>query len=306
MADRKTIQDLKETKAKLEDERAQRDQWASLLPEAENGTSEESQALAAEIRASIAQQDAAIASLSDKLSALQKQLPESAEPDPAAPKFDPEKHPMLRKAVEKVEPAKPVNFNTGDICEVLWTDKSWYRAKVQTVLGSVSDPKYRIRFLEYEESITVGRDSIRPLPNEKKRKAEVATVPTPPPVAQSPHVISGPASINPEALAAKKDPAPDNAAPPPRRKIGGHKALERKANDWKAFTTKGVGKQIGKKDSMFRSGTTVNSRVGFTGSGAGMTKTNKRVRYNNKDKDEDEDTMSNRHRTDDYQPRSRY
>jgi survival-of-motor-neuron-related-splicing factor 30 len=36
-------------------------------------------------------------------------------PEYEAPKFDPEERPLLKKATEKVEPAKPVIFNSGDL-----------------------------------------------------------------------------------------------------------------------------------------------------------------------------------------------
>lgn len=208
----------------------------------------------------VAEKDKTLAKLHNELAQLEATLPKQAEP--AAPKFDPEKHPLLKKVTDKVEPAKPITFNAGDLCEAQWTDKQWYKVKVQTVLGSASDPKYHVRFIDYKDStLTVGRDSVRPLVSEKKRKAEVAPpTPTVATASSSPHVISGPASINPNTLAAKKEGTPDTSVPVNRRKIGGNKALERKANDWKNFTSKGKGKVIAKKESMFRSGTSVGSR----------------------------------------------
>jgi survival-of-motor-neuron-related-splicing factor 30 len=193
------------------------------------------------------------------LAELEATLPQSAAP--TAPKFDPEKHPLLKKATEKLEPAKPVVFTSGSVCEAQWVDRAWYKATVLTVLGSSSDPKYHVRFAEYEETATVDRHAIRPIYNEKKRKAEAAPAPPPAPTApSSPYVISGPASINPSAVAAKKEAVPENATPANRRVIGSRKALERKGQEWKKFLSKGPGKQVAKKDSMFRSGTGVNSR----------------------------------------------
>jgi survival-of-motor-neuron-related-splicing factor 30 len=210
----------------------------------------------------IAALDKKRAQLQDDLAELEATLPKK--PEPAAPKFDVEKHPLLKKTVEKVEPAKPVVFNAGDMCEAQYTDRLWYKAKVQTVLGSASDPKYHVRFLDYKDSyLTIGRDSIRPIVNEKKRKADAPTPPSVTPAAASPHVISGPASVNPNAVATKKETEADASAPTNRRKIGGSKALERKTSNWKNFQSKGPGKQFAKKDSMFRSGTTVNSRGMF-------------------------------------------
>lgn len=119
-----------------------------------------------------------------------------------------------------------------------------------------------MRFLDYKDStLTVGRDSIRPLPNERKRKAD-APPPTPtvnPAVSNSGHVISGPASINPQAKA-KQDAGADAVDGRSRRKIGGHKALERKMSSWQEFQKKGPGKSATKKESLFRTGDGPNSR----------------------------------------------
>ena len=207
----------------------------------------------------LAKLDATLAKLHEHLAELEATLPKK--PEPATPKFDPEKHPLLKKNAESTEPAKPVVFNAGDLCEAQWTDRQWYKAKVQTVLGSTSDPKYHVRFVEYPDTLTVGREAIRPQYNEKKRKADAApaTAPAAPPV-NSPHVISGPASINPNAVAANKEASAETNPPTNRRKIGGNKALERKEANWKSFMSKGPGKSFAKKESMFRSGTTVNSR----------------------------------------------
>lgn len=213
-----------------------------------------------EAQAAIADHDATLAQLNAELAELEATLPKK--PEPAAPKFDPEKHPLLKKATEKTEPAKPVTFSAGDICEAQWNDRQWYKVKVQTVLGSASDPKYHVRFLDYKDSTsTVGRESIRPLVNEKKRKADA--VPTPPSTTatSSPHVISGPASINPQAMAAKQGAAQDaDGAGKPRKKLGSGKALERKMSSWQEFQKKGPGKALTKKESQFRTGQGPNSR----------------------------------------------
>lgn len=280
-------------KKQIAEEEHTRNEWASALPEYQQMLGIESGPALDEITQTIAEieehtmlGDKKIVEFKQRLAALEKQLP--SKPAPAAPKFDPEKHPILRKAFEKVEPAKPVVFNPGDICEVIWSrDKAWYKAKVQTVLGSASNPKYLVRFVDYDDTVTVGSEEIRPIES-KKRKADGPPASVTPPVVHSPHVISGPASINPEALAAKRLAAPDTSVPINRRPIGSKKALERKASSWKDFMSKGAGKQIGKKESMFRSGTTVGSKVGFTGSGVPMTSNNKRLRPNKKDWQDDE------------------
>lgn len=270
-----------------------RDEWISTLPmyqemvKTESGAVlEEAKANIAEMESQIAEHDKTISALLEKVRVLEEQLP--SKPEQSAPKFDPAKHPLLRKANEKVEPAKPVVFHAGDVCEVLWfKDKTWYKAKVQTVLGSASNPKYLVRFVEYDDTVTVGPAEIRAIES-RKRKADAPPVPVTAPIVDSPHVISGPASINPEALAAKNATEPDTSVPINRRAIGSKKALERKADSWKDFMSKGAGKQIGKKQSMFRSGTSVGSKVGFTGSGTPMTNNNKRLRPNKRDWEDDE------------------
>ena len=130
---------------------------------------------------------------------------------------------------------------------------------MQTVLGSSSDPKYLVRFIDYKDSTsTVGRESIRALATDKKRKAD-AVLPAAP-ATSSPHVISGPASVNPNAVAAKQESAAQTDRPKKNRTIGSNKALEKKMSSWKEFQAKGPGKKVIKKESMFRTGDGINSR----------------------------------------------
>ncbi|KAH8730775.1 hypothetical protein GQ44DRAFT_699835 [Phaeosphaeriaceae sp. PMI808] len=240
-----------------------------------------------EILSQIAVHETALKRLRPELAELEAQLPSA--PQPAAPKFDPEKHPLLRKATEKLEPEKPVTFSTGDIVEAQWTDRSWYKAKIQSVLGSSSAPKYLVRFIEYEDSITVDGQSVRPLPNKRRREPEsaVAAPAAALPVSSSPHVISGPASINPNAQLVKKNTADEEVKP--KSRIANKGQLKKRKENWADFQAK-VGKKMPVKDSMFRTSTDAGSRVGFTGSGKGMTETHKRTRYNHKaDAEDDED-----------------
>ncbi|KAF2277151.1 uncharacterized protein EI97DRAFT_432765 [Westerdykella ornata] len=299
MADKTVLNKINALKREISQKEAERKEWAGTLPGLDdiiNGdpeeVSEESVKQALELKAdaevTIAGIDKDLRPLYEELEKLNATLPKPVEP--AAPKFDPEKHPLLKKASEKVESEKPVTFNAGDMCEAQWTDGRFYKAKVQTVLGSVSDPKYHVRFIDYKDSSsTVGRDAIRPLYSDRKRKADGApATPTAAPATSSPHVISGPASMNPKAVA--NDAGKDTSVPINRRKIGGNKALERKQTSWQEFTKKGPGKSITKKESMFRTGEGLNSRVGFTGSGGGMTQAPKRVRYTHKYDDDEEDS----------------
>lgn len=219
----------------------------------------EFEGMKAEAEAMIPALDANIAKLQQQLAALQAELP--SVPQPAAPKFDPEKHPLLRKAIEKQEPEKAVVFSTGDMCEAQWTDKGWYKAKIQSILGSSSAPKYLVRFIEYDDTLTVDSRAVRPLPSKRKREPEpaAATQPTTP-VTSTPHVISGPASVNPNAQLAKNDAADDDLAPKKRSKLPSKGQLKKTVGSWKDFTAKGVGKKIAKHESMFRTSTSVGSK----------------------------------------------
>lgn len=227
-----------------------------------NPDNEEVAGMSADIEAAIAGHEAKLVTLREKRAALEAQLP--AEPAKAVPKFDPEQHPMLKKGLEKAEPEKPVVFNTGDVCEARWTDGLWYKAKVKTILGSASAPKFHVLFVEYNDTATLDRDALRPIQSKRKRDPEPAPTPASQPAASTPvtstpHVISGPASVNPKAQPAAPS-VPLDALEPKKRKIPNKKQLEKGVTSWKNWNSKGVGKKISQKDSMFRTGTNVNSR----------------------------------------------
>jgi survival-of-motor-neuron-related-splicing factor 30 len=222
-----------------------------------NGASKEFDDFKQEIESYIAVQEAALARLRPELAELQARLPQA--PQQAAPKFDPEKHPLLRKAIDKQEPEKPVTFSTGDIVEAQWTDRSWYKAKIQSVLGSASAPKYLVRFIEYEDSITVDRNAVRALPTKRKRDPEPAAMASPAlPATSGPHVISGPVSVNPNAQLQKKNVAGEDEAKPKSR-IANKGQLKKRQSNWQDFQNK-QGKKAPKKESMFRTSTEVSSR----------------------------------------------
>lgn len=249
-------------------EEASRADWAEQLAQMDallkdTGGSGEMQAMRSEMVDNIAAHDARLNKLRPELAALEAQLPEAAAPaEPAGPKFDPEKHPVLRKALEKQEPEKPVSFSIGDICEAQWTDRSWYKAKIQSILGSVSAPKYLVRFIEYDETMTVDRTAVRPLPTKRKREPDTVSTPTPAAAVTSPHVISGPATTNP-ALAAKNTKntaaAEDMANKRPSR-VPTKGALKKRASAWADFQNKVSKKGVTKKESMFRTSTDAGSR----------------------------------------------
>lgn len=221
-----------------------------------SGSSKEFDDLKQETATYIAMHEATLARLRPELADLEAQLPQA--PQPAAPKFDPEKHPLLRKTVEKQEPEKPVTFTPGDMVEAQWTDRSWYKAKVQSVLGSASAPKYLVRFIEYEDSITVDRNAVRPLPSKRKREPEPAAPSPALPVTSTPHVISGPASVNPQAQMAKKNVAGEEEMKPKSR-LANKGQLKKRQTNWKDFQAK-VSKKGPKKESMFRTSTEAGSR----------------------------------------------
>jgi len=230
-----------------------------MLTDAPSAEFEETVAMLEE---GLAEANASLAPLVDHLATLQAQLPQAAEP--VVPKFDPEKHPLLKKTLEKTEVVQPVVLGTGDMCEAYWReDRQWFKAKILSILGSASAPKYQVRYIDYGNTATLDRDALRPLQTaQSKRKREeptpAAAAPTAP-VTSTPHVISGPASINPQAQVAKQDVAPEDPTQK-KRKVPNKKALEKTVNNWKNWNSKGVGKKLAQKDSMFRSGTTVDSR----------------------------------------------
>jgi len=63
------------------------------------------------------------------------------------------------------------------------------------------------------------------------------------------------------------------------RKVKANKELEAGKNKWQQFAAKGKVGKVAKKDSMFRTGESVNARVGFTGSGHTMRKDPTRSRH---------------------------
>lgn len=250
-------------KQEINTEKAERVQWVDQLSALEklieaNGPGGDFEAMRTEMHDFIALHDAALKRLRPELAALESQLPQAPEPD--MPKFDPEKHPLLRKTVEKQEPEKAVVFNTGDMCEAQWTDKSWYKAKIQSILGSVSAPKYLVRFIEYEDTMTIDRTQVRPLPSKRKREPETAAAPQPlASVISTAHVISGPASVNPNAQTARNKAVSDEVEAKPASRVPTKGALKKRATAWHDFQNKASKKGI-TKESMFRTSTDAGSR----------------------------------------------
>jgi survival-of-motor-neuron-related-splicing factor 30 len=255
-------------KQEIAQEEAQRAEWADQLAQMDallkdTGGSDDMKAMRAEMLDSIAAHDAKLNRLRPELAALEAQLPQAPSPAPteaAGLKFDPEKHPVLRKAMEKQEPEKAVTFSIGDICEAQWTDRSWYKAKIQSILGSVSAPKYLVRFIEYDDTLTVDRSAVRPLPSKRKREPDAASTPTPSAPVTSPHVISGPATTNPNALAAKNAGSAEDMANKKPSRVPTKGTLKKRASAWADFQNKVSKKGVAKKESMFRTSTEAGSR----------------------------------------------
>jgi len=280
---------IQRTQDQISKEVATFEEWNSMVPEIEmmlktlaEGSPDYGQWKSSldEAKTQAATHEAALSKLRGELAALQADLPDT--PEQAAPKFDREKHPAYqRQAAEKAEPEQLINFSIGDIVEAQWSDRQWYKAKIQSVLGSVSAPKYLVRFLEYNDTLTVDRNALRLDPRKRKHEAEPAAAATSAaPVVPSPHVISGPVSVNPNAQLNKKTTG-DEEEPRKKSRIANKKQLKERQSNWQQFQAK-TAKKIPKKESMFRTSTEAGSRVGFTGSGKGMSETIQRARHDHK------------------------
>jgi survival-of-motor-neuron-related-splicing factor 30 len=223
--------------------------------------SEDSATMLAEVEDGLADAKYKLEQALARLAPLQHQLPdEPKEPEPEVPKFDPQNHPVLKKSIEKTEVVPAVALNTGDMCEAFWReDRKWYKAKIMTILGSTSKPQYKVKFIEYGDTPTLESDQVRPLAvhQHKKKQEEPAAAPAAP-VTSTPHVISAPAVTNAKAIAPPA--VASDAAPVKKRNIPNRKTLDKSVGSWKDWNSKGVGKKIAQKESMFRSGTTVESR----------------------------------------------
>lgn len=191
---------------------------------------------------------------------------------------------------EEPHAAPPASFRVNDNVLARWVsgDGSFYPARITSITGSSSNPVYLVSFKSYSTKENLTSKDIRPVAGfDRKRKADgtpgssASPSPAPPP----PNVISAAADINP-ALAnqARQEPskAGDGPARPAKvpRKVKANKELEEGKNKWKDFAAKSKGKsKFGKKESMFRTGDSVNARVGFTGSGQQMRKDPTRSRH---------------------------
>ncbi|KAJ5666487.1 uncharacterized protein N7477_008935 [Penicillium maclennaniae] len=194
------------------------------------------------------------------------------------------------EAIEEAQPPAPASYRVNDTVLARWVsgDGSYYPARITSITGSSSNPIYLVSFKSYSTMENLTSKDIRPVAGiDRKRKADgtpgssASPSPAPPP----PNVISAAADINPAlASQARQEPSKveDGPARPAKvpRKVKANKELEEGKNKWKDFAAKTKTKgKFGKKDSMFRTGDSVNARVGFTGSGQQMRKDPTRTRH---------------------------
>jgi len=208
-------------------------------------------------------------------------------------KWSKENHPAYQAGYRKpeAEPDEsnaPAQFSVNDTVSARWKsgDGGFYTARITSITGSSSDPVYIVTFKNYGNSETLKGKDIKPLSTEsKKRKADGmsgSSTPVPPPT--NPNVISAAANVDPAlAQQARREPSKVSDGPlrPAKipRKVKANKELEAGKNKWQDFAAKGKAGKSGKKDSMFRTGESVNARVGFTGSGHEMRKDPTRARH---------------------------
>ena len=199
-------------------------------------------------------------------------------------KWSRENHPAYqagyRKSTEdnvaEDTPTSSAAFAVNDSVLAKWKsgDKSFYPARITSITGSSTNPVYIVTFKSYATTETLSAHDIKPLSNDKKRKADdlkssSAGTPTSAiPSASTSGVISAAANIDPTlASQAKREPSKVSDGPvrPAKipKKVKANKELEAGKNKWQEFSTKGKVGKVGKKDSMFRTGDSVNARGTF-------------------------------------------
>ena len=202
-------------------------------------------------------------------------------PKPSQPqtkeKWSKENHPAYQAGyrkpeVEPEESSASAQFSVNDTVSARWKsgDGGFYTARITSITGSSSDPVYIVTFKNYGNTETLKSKDIKPLSNEsKKRKADGMSgpsTPVPPPV--NPNVISAAASVDPAlAQQARREPSKVSDGPlrPAKipRKVKANKELEAGKNKWQDFAAKSKIGKTGRKDSMFRTGESVNARGRF-------------------------------------------
>ena len=208
---------------------------------------------------------------------------------PASPpkeKWSKENHPAYQAGYRKPAetPKSPVEeassastvFTVNESVLAKWKsgDKAFYPARITSITGSSTNPVYIVTFKSYATTETLSASDIKPLSNDKKRKADgtpggaaSSGFPTSASAVNTSNsgVISAAASINPTlASQVKREPSKVSDGPirPAKvpRKVKANKELEAGKNKWQDFTTKGKTSKVAKKDSMFRTPDGVNAR----------------------------------------------
>lgn len=280
----------------------------SLQNDPDNG---ELQSLKAELEEVVSLTESAIAELKPASDPTHSTARQSSTPQ-VKEKWSKENHPAYQAGYRKPEPEPeeantPATFAVNDTVSARWKsgDGGFYTARITSITGSSSNPVYIVTFKNYGNTETLKAKDIKPLSTDaRKRKADgISGSSTPIPAPSNPNVISAAASVDPTlAQQARKEPSKVSDGPirPAKipRKVKANKELEAGKNKWQDFAAKAKGGKFGsKKESMFRTGESVNARgmrldlsttstftdflspVGFTGSGHEMRKDPSRSRH---------------------------
>lgn len=153
-------------------------------------------------------------------------------------------------------------FKTGDAVLAKWLsgDKQYHQAKVTLVTGSVSNPRYTVRFPKHNVTETLTPDYVRSESSNNTSRSQAARQPIPNALPQD---------------TKSKAPSTDKVAKPEkttatkvRHQPSKAQVLDSGKQKWQEFTKKGIkqGKGIKPKklgeDSMFRSPQDLSSKVG--------------------------------------------
>ena len=195
--------------------------------------------------------------------------PSTAQKDSSPPKekWSKENHPAYQAGYRKPEEEKVV-FSVNDNVLAKWKsgDKGMHPAKIISITGSSSKPIYVVRFKAGGDTETVFTQDLKLLSYEnKKRKADGTPVASPTSVIPpNPNIISAAANIDTALASQVKNEANGLVNGPPKptkiaRKVKANKELEAGKNKWQAFAKGNIGKTT-KKESMFRTGDSVNAR----------------------------------------------
>ena len=229
----------------------------------------ELQGLRTELEEVIALQESTIAELKPWSAPTTRQ---PLSPPHVAEKWSKELHPAYKAGYRKPEVDEevqtPVSFSVNDTVSARWKsgDGSYYTARITAVTGSKSNPIYTVKFQKYGTTENLSAREIKPLSQEaRKRKADGISGSSTPVLQTNPNVISAAANVNPAlAQQARKEPSKVSDGPlrPAKipRKVKANKELEAGKNKWQDFTAKGKVGKVAKKDSMFRTGESVNAR----------------------------------------------